>query len=134
MLRGKVSGPWPRTSEHYNRLGRAISGVAGGKARSSRNALGHLGAPLALVGALALAGCGDAAPPEPGEGAVGAVGVNNAGAGENPKTPALPGGPEGQTPAYGTPGGGAGSVVYSGASGAPSAGTPEPAASAADDR
>jgi hypothetical protein len=62
---------------------------------------------------LALSACGDtAAPPEPGEGAVGFVAVDNAGAGENPITPAIRGGPEGQTPDYPNPAG-APSVVYS---------------------
>jgi hypothetical protein len=63
--------------------------------------------------ALLLTACGgDAAPPEPGEAAVGTVAVDNAGAAENPVTPALPGGPAGQTPDYPNPAG-TGSVIYS---------------------
>lgn len=51
--------------------------------------------------AMLTAACGrDAAPPEPGEGAVGTVAVDNAGASETPVTPALAGGPAGQTPDY----------------------------------
>lgn len=70
----------------------------------------------AVVMAMLLTGCGgDAAPPEPGEGAAGMVGVDNAGAAENPVTPALPGGPAGQTPDYPAPAG-TGSVVHSDAS------------------
>lgn len=54
----------------------------------------------------------DAAPPEPGEGAVGTVAVDNAGAAETPTTPALAGGPAGQTPDYPSAAG-ASSVVHS---------------------
>lgn len=71
-----------------------------------------LGAAILALGCCALAACGDAAPPEPGEGARGFVEVDDAGAAETPKTPALSGGPAGQTPDYGKAGG-VGSVVYS---------------------
>lgn len=67
----------------------------------------RLGALAAAGGLLIAAGCSDrgAAPPEPGEGAVGTVAVDNAGAAQNPQTPALSGGPAGQTPDYPAPGG-----------------------------
>lgn len=58
-------------------------------------------------------------PPAPGEGAVGLVNVDDAGAAENPVTPALSGGPEGQTPEWGAPGG-APSIVVSDRSSPPS--------------
>jgi hypothetical protein len=60
-----------------------------------RNRLMMLGA--AGAGLVALCACGDSAPPEPGEGAVGFVEQDNAGAAQAPQTPALSGGPEGQT-------------------------------------
>lgn len=65
-----------------------------------------LSAGAALGAAALLAACsgGDAAPPEPGEGAVGMVETDNAGAAQNPQTPALSGGMAGQTPDYGQPG------------------------------
>lgn len=77
---------------------------------------------LAAAAAIAalLSGCdrGGAAPPEGVEGAVGVVQQDNAGAAENPVTPALSGGPAGQTPDWGSPGG-APSVVVSPGDGAP---------------
>jgi hypothetical protein len=69
-----------------------------------------LTAGAALV--LGLAGCGDASPPEPGEGAAGFVSAENAGAAQNPQTPALAGGPAGQTPASDKVGG-VPTIVYS---------------------
>jgi hypothetical protein len=75
---------------------------------------------LAFVAMTALCSAcgGDAAPPEGAEGAVGLVEQDNAGAAENPVTPALSGGPAGQTPDYGSPGG-APSMVVSSGDGAP---------------
>lgn len=75
----------------------------------------HLTALFAAGALTALGACSDrgAAPTEPGEGAVGMVPVDNAGAAENPTTPALSGGPAGQTPDYPAPGG-VSSVVESG--------------------
>lgn len=80
----------------------------------------HLARGAAALSAALCAGCGggDAAPPERAEGAVGMVEQDNAGASENPVTPALSGGPAGQTPTYGSAGG-APSVVVSQGDGAP---------------
>ena len=71
---------------------------------------------LALGGAVAACGGqdqpaagarldGGAAPTYPGEGAAGLVTTDDAGAAETPTTPALPGGPAGQTPDYDEVGG-----------------------------
>lgn len=85
-----------------------------------------------LLSMLALAGCGgDAAPPEPGEGAVGLVAVDDAGAAEAPTTPALSGGPAGQAPDYGETAG-VGSVISSGAPPEP-APSPDPGVSRRDE-
>ena len=53
-----------------------------------------------FTGVLLLAGCEEHGTPRPGQGAVGAVAVDNAGAAQGPVTPALPGGPAGQTSGY----------------------------------
>ena len=93
------------------------------------HALKSLGAAVAI--AALSSGCerGGAAPPEGAEGAEGAVGVvqqDNAGAAENPVTPALSGGPEGQTPDYGSPGGAPSMVVSPGDGAPPSVGSENP--------
>lgn len=84
-------------------------------------------APAAFASLLALGACdGGTAPPEPGEGAVGMVTTEGAGAAQTPTTPALPGGPAGQTPDYGQPGG-VGSQVQTQPDGAgPSSGSGDP--------
>lgn len=69
-----------------------------------------LGATLAACGGREETQAGDrldggAAPTYPGEGAAGLVTTDDAGAAETPTTPALPGGPAGQTPDYDEVGG-----------------------------
>lgn len=74
--------------------------------------------PLLATSVLALAACGDAAPPESEDAAVATVPQPNAGAAVNPETPAMSGGPAGQTPDYGQAGG-APAMVESAPDGAP---------------
>ena len=62
---------------------------------------------------------GGAAPTYPGEGAAGLVTTDDAGAAETPTTPALSGGPAGQTPDYDEVGG-VGSVIETDKSSQPS--------------
>lgn len=84
---------------------------------------------LAAAAAIAAlgSGCdGGAAPPDGAEGAVGVVQQDNAGAAENPVTPALSGGPEGQTPDYGSVGGAPSMVVSPGDGAPPSVGSENP--------
>ena len=83
--------------------------------------LRRLAAWIAPVAAAALlTGCGEgAAPPDSAAGAAGVVQSGNAAASQDPAaTGSLSGGPSGQTPAYGAPGG-APSVVTESGDGAP---------------
>lgn len=65
---------------------------------------------------------GGAAPTYPGEGAAGLVTTDDAGAAETPETPALSGGPAGQTPNY-NDAGGVGSQIETDQSSQPSGAT-----------
>lgn len=62
--------------------------------------------------ALGLSAC-DAAPPEGAEGAAGEVSLADPDSGEMPKPTSVGGGPAGQTPEYGEPGGAVGDTIPS---------------------
>jgi hypothetical protein len=78
----------------------------------------------AVAAMLALAACGggDAAPPKDAEGATGVTPSENASASQDPAASSLSGGPSGQGPAYGQPGGSPSAVVSSGDGAGPSVG------------
>jgi len=70
---------------------------------------------VATIAVLTLAACGRGAggdaPTESAEGAAGVVASGNAAASQDPASTSLSGGPAGQTPAYGQPGGTAATSV-----------------------
>lgn len=83
-------------------------------------------ATLLLIAASGLAACGqgDSAPPDSAAGAAGMVQSGNAAASQDPAaTGALSGGPSGQTPAYGQPGGAPSAVISPGDGAPPSVGS-----------
>ena len=76
--------------------------------------------------AILCSACGNEATPTGSQGAVGVVEQEGAAASQAPESPALSGGPSGQTPSYGQPGAAPSSVVSVGDGASPSAGEDNP--------